>query len=73
LEQTEKSFAKMPILHCDCGMDILISPDLHAMNIAINNHLYEHKKVSGKDLTEDQLTQRILQTLANELPIIVQP
>lgn len=35
---------RMPIVRCACGSEILVLPDLKAMNIAIENHVAEHKK-----------------------------
>lgn len=50
----------MPIFNCSCGIKILIVPDLPAMNEAIENHLIEHKKITGQDLSEENLAQEIL-------------
>ncbi len=51
----------MPIVKCICGSEILVIPDLKAMNIAINNHIAKHKKVHDdlERLTEF-LTERVL-------------
>jgi hypothetical protein len=38
----------MPTVTCLCGLEILVVPDLRAMNVAIRNHLAEHRK-SGDD------------------------
>ena len=48
----------MPIARCKCGFEILVVPDLKAMNRAINNHLAKHKKA----LTDsaERLTERVL-------------
>lgn len=51
---------KMPIFNCLCGTKILIVPDLPAMSKVIKNHLVEHKKITGKCLTEEILSQGIL-------------
>jgi len=53
----------MPILVCDCGTEILIAPDVTAMDKAIKNHLKIHKQLTGKTLTEEQLVERILKKL----------
>jgi hypothetical protein len=50
----------MPVFSCSCGAKILIIPDLNEMNKAIQNHIVEHRKLSGQILTEDDLTQDIL-------------
>ncbi len=48
-------------------MEILIVPDLDAMNIAIKNHLIEHKELTGYNLTEEKLTQELLKTLSSAI------
>ena len=37
---------RMHIIKCGCGFEILVVPDLKAMNRAIKNHVAEHKKAS---------------------------
>ena len=34
----------MPIAQCACGFELLVVPDLKAMNLAIKRHLAEHRK-----------------------------
>jgi hypothetical protein len=53
----------MPLFTCDCGKQILIVPDVTAMNMAINAHLALHKQLTGKVITEQKLTEMILETL----------
>lgn len=59
----EKLFGKMPFFKCSCGIDIIV-PDLYAMEKAIENHLIEHKKLTGQRLTEEILTQEILKVIS---------
>jgi hypothetical protein len=35
---------RMPIVRCPCGLEILVVPDLKAMDLAINKHKAEHKQ-----------------------------
>ena len=35
---------RLPIINCDCGAEILVVPDLQAMNRAIKAHVAEHRK-----------------------------
>jgi hypothetical protein len=51
----------MPIVRCTCGCEILVVPDLKAMNRAITRHLAEHKGAHGdaEDL-EMFLTEQVL-------------
>ena len=48
----------MPIARCKCGFEILVVPDLKAMNTAINKHLATHKKT--KDNLAESLTEQVL-------------
>jgi hypothetical protein len=57
----------MPIVRCVCGSEILVVPDLKTMNLAINNHVAEHKKASdgskmilSLDSLEQFLTEQVL-------------
>jgi len=34
----------LPIISCECGAEILVVPDLQAMNRAIKTHVAEHRK-----------------------------
>ena len=55
----------MPVFICSCGVKILIVPDVFEMNKAIEEHLIEHKKITGKSLSEEALAQEILKTIAD--------
>ena len=39
----------LPIITCECGYEIILLPDLKAMDQAIQNHLLEHKNRDAKD------------------------
>ena len=56
----KKARKRMVVFNCSCGVKILIVPDLVAMNKAIEEHLVEHKKLTGKSLSEEALAQEIL-------------
>jgi len=49
---------RMPIARCPCGFEILVVPDLKAMNLAINKHLDKHRKAN--DGSAEKLTERVL-------------
>ena len=54
---------KMPTIRCVCGREILVIPDLKAMNRGIKNHIAEHKKADyglALDSLEEFLTEQIL-------------
>jgi hypothetical protein len=49
----------MPIARCTCGFEILVVPDLKAMNRAIKNHLIAmHKKTYY--ISEESLAKQVL-------------
>ena len=58
-----KKTRKMPIFKCSCGIEILIIPDMPEMNKAIKAHITEHKRVTGKQLKEENFTEDILKTI----------
>jgi hypothetical protein len=57
------SIEGMPIFLCDCGVKILIVPDVPAMDRAIETHLVLHEQLTGKTLKKQELTERILSAL----------
>lgn len=67
LHNYKKSSKKMPTYSCNCGTQILIVTDLPAMNKAIEEHLKVHKDLTGKILTEEKLTQKIIKCLCDNL------
>ncbi len=63
---------RMPLVRCICGSEILVVPDLKAMNCAIKNHVAEHKQArDGSDRLESLtgfLTERVLM-VASEIDL----
>lgn len=64
-----------PTLRCLCGAEILVVPDLKAMDQAIKNHLSEHEKTTaGKDkavaigVLEQYLTEQVLTVASKTKP-----
>jgi hypothetical protein len=43
-EVAESLTEGLPIISCECGAQILVVPDLQAMNRAIETHVAEHRK-----------------------------
>ena len=41
--------SRLPIIKCECGDEILLLPDLKAMDQAVQNHLLKHKSRGIKD------------------------
>ena len=54
----------MPIIKCACNFEILVVPDLKAMDRAIQNHAAQHKKACSKKLA-DFLTAQVLIVASN--------
>jgi hypothetical protein len=53
----------MSTVRCLCGFEILVVPDLKAMNRAINNHVAEHKQArdgSALDSLEQFFAEQVL-------------
>jgi hypothetical protein len=50
----------MPIVKCLCGKEILVVPDLKAMNQAIRNLVSEHRKAKDKSKISGYLAGQIL-------------
>ena len=55
---------KMPTFKCCCGTEILIVPDISAMGTAIKEHVDEHRKITGKRITQELLAQQVLKALS---------
>jgi hypothetical protein len=53
---------RMPIVKCICGSEILVLPDLKAMNLAIANHVaIKHKAtVDDSDRLAEFLAEQVL-------------
>ena len=62
----------MPVIKCVCGFEILVLPDMKAMNTAINKHVAEHKKAgdSPERLTELLAEQVMILASKMNLPSI---
>ena len=66
-KQNKKTQKEVHVFNCPCGTQILIDPDLKAMNEAIKNHIVEHKKLTGQCLTEDILREDILKVVVKAI------
>jgi hypothetical protein len=55
----------LPIINCECGAEILVVPDLQAMNCAIKTHADEHRKKTRnnqkKQITPNSVTEMLSQ------------
>ena len=55
---------RMPIFKCSCGVEILVIPDLAAMNKAIKYHVGKHKRLTGFTIRYEFLVEKIIETLS---------
>jgi hypothetical protein len=56
----------LPIIKCECGTEILLLPDLQAMNQAINTHVSEHIK-KGRNAKRNVHTSSNISQLLSQL------
>jgi hypothetical protein len=57
---------RLPIINCECGAEILLVPDLQAMNRAIKTHSAEHRKKernTQKNITTSSKISQLLSQL----------
>ncbi len=64
-DEASISSKKMPIFTCCCGTKILIVPDIYEMSKAIREHVEEHRKITGKRITQEILAQQVLSALSD--------
>jgi hypothetical protein len=55
---------RMPIVKCICGTEILVVPDLKAMNLAIDNHVTTKHKTTSDD------SERLTEFLAEQVLLL---
>jgi hypothetical protein len=58
-----KSCSGMPIVKCDCGAEIMVVPDLAAMDRAIRAHMAGHKSADEQFLIKQILNAASKQAL----------
>ena len=60
---------RLPIITCECGTEILVVPDLQAMNRAIKTHVAKHKK-KKRNSQKNELAPNKVSELLSQLTII---
>jgi hypothetical protein len=55
---------RLPIISCECGAEILLVPDLPAMNRAIKTHVTEHRKKTRNTKNNVTTSGKISQLLS---------
>jgi hypothetical protein len=67
---TEKHLKeRLPLINCECGTEILLVPDLQAMNRAIKAHVDEHKK-KRRNAQRNVITSGNISQLLSQLSLI---
>jgi hypothetical protein len=59
----------LPIISCECGAEILVVPDLQAMNRAIQAHVAEHRK-KERNTQNNAVTSGKISQLLSQLTLI---
>ncbi|MGA3290130.1 MAG: hypothetical protein ABSD42_07835 [Candidatus Bathyarchaeia archaeon] len=60
---------RLPIINCECGTEILMLPDLQAMNRAIKAHVAEHRK-KGRKVERNVNSSSNISQLLSQLSLI---
>lgn len=60
---------RLPIISCECGTEILVVPDLQAMNRAIKTHVAEHRK-RERNAKRNVITSSKISQLLSQLTLI---
>jgi len=47
-------------MKCVCGFEILILPDLKAMNQVIEKHVLEHKNIGATDSEANEIAKELI-------------
>ena len=59
---------QLPLVRCDCGAEILVVPDLQAMNRAIKAHVNEHRK-KARNAKRNVITYSNISQLLSQLSL----
>jgi hypothetical protein len=60
---------RLPIINCECGAEILLVPDLQAMNRAIKTHVVEHRKTERRNTQKNEITASKIDQLLSQLTL----
>jgi hypothetical protein len=61
---------RLPIIKCVCGAEILLVPDLQAMNRAINTHVAQHRKTERKNTQKNKIKSSKVSELLSQRTLI---
>ncbi len=59
---------RLPLIRCECGAEILLLPDLQAMNRAIKAHATEHQK-KARNAKRNVITYSNISQLLSQLSL----
>jgi hypothetical protein len=60
---------RLPVIECECGDEILLLPDLQAMNRAIEAHVAKHGQ-KGKNVKRNVFTSNKISQLLSQLSLM---
>jgi hypothetical protein len=60
---------RLPLISCECGAEILVVPDLQAMNRAIKTHVAQHRK-RERTAARNSITSSKISQLLSQLTLI---
>jgi hypothetical protein len=60
---------RLPIINCVCGAEILLVPDLQAMNRAIKTHVAQHRKTDSRSTQTNEIKPSKVSELLSQLAI----
>ncbi len=58
----------LPLIQCECGAEIMLLPDLQAMNRVIKTHVTEHRK-KGRSAKRNAITYGNISLLLSQLSL----
>lgn len=61
---------RLPIINCVCGAEILLVPDLQAMNRAIRTHVAGHRKTEIRNALKNEIKPSKVNELLSQFTII---
>ena len=61
---------RLPIINCVCGAEILVVPDLRAMNRAIQTHVTEHRKMERRNTPKNEIAPSKIYELLCQLTLL---
>jgi len=63
-EVDERLKEGLPLISCECGFELLVVPDLQAMNRAIKTHVAEHRKKTRNNQKKEIMSSKVSQLLS---------